>query len=266
MSYVFALACLVGMVALFLSYPRKKVLRVAAFQPAWRRYLLAKVPFYAGLPPERRAEFERRVLEFWAHCAISGIDVQVTDEDRLLVAAGAVIPLFAFPTWRYRGLDEVLLYPGTFNERFETAGDGRSILGQVGTGAMGRKMILSKPALHHGFDVRTDKENTAIHEFVHLIDGMDGTTDGLPEVLLQRPYAIPWMALVKREMERIHAGRSDIRPYGGVSEAEFLSVVSEYFFQRPDLLRAKHPELYAMLERMFAPPDTGTPIHASSLL
>jgi uncharacterized protein YecA (UPF0149 family) len=33
--------------------------------------------------------------------------------------------------------------------------------------------------------------------------------------------------------------------------AEFFSVVSEYFFERPKLLAKKHPELYALLEKIF---------------
>jgi Mlc titration factor MtfA (ptsG expression regulator) len=32
---------------------------------------------------------------------------------------------------------------------------------------------------------------------------------------------------------------------------KFFAVVSEYFFNPPDLLQEKHPALFAMLERMF---------------
>ena len=45
--------------------------------------------------------------------------------------------------------------------------------------------------------------------------------------------------------------RSDINPYGTTSKGEFLAVVAEYFFERPDLLKEKHPELYAALEAIF---------------
>jgi hypothetical protein len=252
-SYVVALVCIAITIALIRAYPRKKVLKVEAFQPAWRAFLAEKVFFYAGLDASARERFERGILDFWAHCAITGVNTEVTDEDRLLVAASAVIPIFSFPEWRYTNLDEVLLYPAMFNERFETAGEERGTLGQVGTGVMSRKMILSKPALHQGFAGRKDRLNTGIHEFVHLIDARDGFTDGLPEVLMDRPYAIPWMKLMKQEMGRINAGRSDIRDYGGVSESEFLPVVSEYFFERPEQLKEKHPELFAALERMFKP-------------
>ncbi len=42
-----------------------------------------------------------------------------------------------------------------------------------------------------------------------------------------------------------------INPYGSYNRVEFFAVISEYFFERPELLAAKHPELYKHLRRMF---------------
>jgi hypothetical protein len=44
---------------------------------------------------------------------------------------------------------------------------------------------------------------------------------------------------------------SDIDMYGATNPAEFFAVISEYFFERPDLLKANHPELSEMLERIY---------------
>jgi Mlc titration factor MtfA (ptsG expression regulator) len=52
-------------------------------------------------------------------------------------------------------------------------------------------------------------------------------------------------------MEKIRAGHSDINPYGLKNEAEFFAVASEYFFENPNKMKREHPELYAMLERVF---------------
>tara|TARA_R110000765_G_scaffold9911_3_gene30825 strand:+ start:227 stop:403 length:177 start_codon:yes stop_codon:yes gene_type:complete len=52
-------------------------------------------------------------------------------------------------------------------------------------------------------------------------------------------------------MEAINDNHSDIRKYGGTNEAEFFAVASEYFFERPDLLKKKHPELYKVLVECF---------------
>ena len=44
---------------------------------------------------------------------------------------------------------------------------------------------------------------------------------------------------------------SDIDMYGATNHAEFFAVISEYFFERPDLLKVNHPGLYEMLERIY---------------
>lgn len=228
---------------------RSKVL--PPFPAAWRVVLAEEVDFYRKLSAEDRARFEQRVSEFLQDVRITGVGTTVTDRDRMLVAASAVIPIFGFPEWRYRGLREVLLYPTSFNHRFETAGAGRTILGQVGSGVMSGKMILSRPALEQGFANETSKTHVGIHEFVHLIDLLDGAVDGVPEVLLRRQYTLPWLELMRRKIEAIGKDRSDIDAYAGSSPGEFFPVVAEYFFKRPDLLARKHPRLYAQLERMF---------------
>ena len=222
-----------------------------AFPPAWRTILSKEVAFYNTLSKEEKKHFEFKLQEFLLNYRITGIQVDVDITDRLLIASSGVIPIFKFPKWRYNNLYEILLYPCMFNEDFETTGPDRNILGMVGTGYMEGKMILSKTALRHGFDVDSDKKNTAIHEFIHLIDKADGSTDGIPKLLLERPYVLPWLNLIKEKMDEIYDKESDINPYGGTSKVEFFAVASEYFFERPKLLAKKHPELYNLLEEIF---------------
>ena len=222
-----------------------------SFPKAWRTILTQEVAFYNTLSTEEKSHFEFKIQEFLLNYRITGIQVEVDTLDRLLVAASGVIPIFEFPKWRYTNLYEILLYPCMFNEDFETDGPDRNILGMVGTGYMEGKMILSKTALRHGFDVDSDKKNTAIHEFIHLIDKADGTIDGIPKLLLEQPYVLPWLNLIKEKMDEIHDKESDINPYGGTSNVEFFAVASEYFFERPKLLSKKHPELYDLLEEIF---------------
>ncbi len=221
------------------------------FPKDWRILLIQEVAFYNSLNPEEKKQFEYKVQEFLLNYRITGIQTTVELIDKLLIAASGIIPIFKFPSWKYTNLYEILLYPNTFDEDFKTTGKGRRILGMVGTGFMEGKMILSKPALHHGFDNSTDKRNTAIHEFIHLIDKMDGSIDGIPKLLLERPYVLPWFELINNKMDEIYHNHSDINPYGGKNKVEFFAVASEYFFERPKLLAKKHPKLYEMLEEIF---------------
>ena len=131
------------------------------------------------------------------------------------------------------------MYPNSFNQSHETSGDDRQILGMVGNGYMEGVVILSKRALHHGFSNKTDKNNTAIHEFVHILDKQDGNIDGVPQVLMDNASTMPWVEMIRKKMEEITDKESDIRPHGATNQQEFFAMASEYFFERPALLRSK---------------------------
>ncbi len=193
------------------------------------------------------------MMLFLSEVNIDGVSIDVEELDEILISASAVIPVFGFKTWYYNNLSGIILYPDTFNEnlQFKNEGKSRRILGMVGTGRFEKQMILSKKALHKAFSNDTDKHNTPVHEFVHLVDKMDGATDGIPEQLLGRDYIKPWLELMHDEMKAINNDQSDIRKYALTNEAEFFAVVSEYFFERPKLFKRKHPELYEILQLCF---------------
>lgn len=219
----------------------------------WHQLLLKNILFYKKLSIKDQKLFCKKMIQFLNSTNIEAIHCTLEELDTLLVAASAVIPVFKFPNWQYTNLTTVLLYPDYFDEdlQFNTNVKDRNIAGLVGTGRFQNQMILSKRALYHGFNNKTDKGNTAIHEFIHLLDKADGIVDGIPAVLLEKQYIIPWLQLVHKKMEDINTNKSDIRNYGGTSEIEFLAVASEYFFERPKLFKRKHPELYTMLEACF---------------
>ena len=250
--FTFMVLAIFILVAWLLIKPRTRAGKPEVLSANYKQLLEENVLFYQRLNEEQRLEFETRVQQFLSTVRVNGAGgVAVEDLDRILVGASAIIPIFSFPNWHYGNIREVLLYPESFSEEFEIAGGNRPVLGMVGDGPMQQVMILSQHALREGFSNKTDKSNTAIHEFVHLIDKTDGATDGVPEILLQHRYMLPWVNMVHKNIKEIQTNKSDINPYGAKNQAEFFAVVSEYFFERPDLLKTKHPELYEMLDYVF---------------
>jgi Mlc titration factor MtfA (ptsG expression regulator) len=248
-------ATLTVLIIMFLYYFlfkwQKKTRAVGRISASYRQLLEVYVPFYQQLNDGRKSEFEERVQEFLAGVRITGVKTRVEDIDRVLIAASAIIPIFNFPGWQYINLHEVLLYPGAFDEDYRLEGSQRSYLGIVGNGPLNHVMILSQSALRHAFINKTGRENAALHEFVHLVDKMDGSVDGLPAFILDKQYILPWLQLMRREIALIQENHSDINPYGATNEAEFFAVVSEYFFKRPQLFKERHPELFELLEKIF---------------
>lgn len=251
MVYFILFLMLLGFVG-YVFYKRN-ARKAKPFPKHWHPILLKEVEFYRALNTGEQQRFQKRIMQFLSEVYIDGVDVDITELDQILIASSAVIPVFAFKEWYYTTVSSILLYPDNFNEDFQFLNKSKSrrIAGVVGTGRLEGKMILSKKALHHGFKNDNDKRNTAIHEFVHLIDKMDDNIDGIPEILMQNAYTIPWLKLVHDKMETINNDQSDIRAYGGTKQSEFFAVAAEYFFEEPKLMKRKHPELYQMMAACF---------------
>lgn len=220
----------------------------------WHTLLEKNVLFYKKLTPKNKLRFKNKVQLFLNTTIIEAVAFELTELDKLLVASSAVIPIFNFDNWKYPNLSTVIIYPDHFNKdlEFSNKAENRIIGGLIGTGRFENQMILSKKALYRGFINKTDKGNTGVHEFVHLLDKLDGTVDSIPEQLIQNNNIAPWIDLMYQKMEAINNDASDIRNYGGTSKEEFFAVASEYFFERPKLLKRKHPDLYKMLVDCFS--------------
>ena len=224
------------------------------FPAEWRNFLSERVVFYGNLGPQDRTVFEQRVQLFLAEKRVQGIDTDIDDEVRLMVASSAIIPVFAFPGYTYPHVNEVLIYPNSFDSTFQTQryqGHRQYISGMVGDRFMNGTVVLSKADLVRDFDGMKGRTNVGVHEFVHLLDKADGAVDGIPEMLMQHRYVGPWLLEIKEEAKRIEKGKSDINPYALKNNAEFLAVVSEYFFENPEKMQKKHPELYARLSAIY---------------
>ena len=231
---------------------RRRACLSRPFPAEWGAVLQREVVFYRALDPDEQQRFRRELQVFLCEKRITGIGTDVDTTTLVLAGASAIIPIFGFPEWEWDQINEVLIYPERFNEDFSfDEGKDRHTLGMVGTGPMSRLMILVKPDLLAGFRNPNDKRNVGVHEFAHLVDKSDGHVDGLPGVGLDRRAIGPWVELVRRKMAEIDSGDSDIDRYALTNEAEFFAVASEYFFERPGVMERKHPELYAMMERVF---------------
>lgn len=208
-----------------------------------------RVAIYRALDEPARTRFRKLGAIFLDETPIIGVACEIDDTVRALVVASAVIPIFAFPTWEYAGLRKVLVRPEAFDAGFGAqAGAGPDALGMVGvSGCFHGVMILSRPDLIDGF-AQADRANVGIR-FAHLVDAGDGAIDGIPATM-PRACVAPWAALVRSELER-HRSRAGLSSYALTNEAEYFAVASEAFFERPDDLRQRMPELYDLLERAF---------------
>ena len=213
------------------------------FPGEWRDFLLEAYDHYERLPEEWRQRFERDLRLFLSEKRITGVGTETTDELRLLVAASAVTLSLGWPEYEWRQLTEVLLYADDFDRDYTVGEDEVSGLAHPwGT------VILSVPSLYQSFEYPDDGYHVGIHEFAHILDVDHTHFDGIP-VGLRGALADEWVGVMEREMERLRRNPrgSAFDPYGAHDPVEFLGVGVEAFFEMPQRVRRRHPEVYRIL-------------------
>lgn len=237
-------------------YLRRRRLLREPFPEPWRRKLAECVGFYRKLDAEGRRHFELDVQIFMAEQQMYGVrGAAVPDEAKLLVAASAAMLGFGMSDWEWPTVRDVVIYPTPFNEDYET-GNGEDLAGMVHHQG---PVLLSGPELRHGFCAESDGYNVGLHELAHVLDFANGSADGVPAGV-EWVAAAPWIQIVADRLERVQRGRyrKVLRDYAGKNEAELFAVAVEVFFEKPEQLEERDPELFEMLYEYFnVDPRTG---------
>ncbi len=251
---VIAFAGIVFFISFWIKSEKKKKEKILnkPFPESWKEILNKEIAFYRDLDELQKIRFENKIKLFLNDIRITGVEIEIIDELRLLAASSAIIPIFYFDEWDYFNLVEILIYDEEVNPNQPNDPErGGTLLGQVRPFQNRHIMLLSMQSLIRGFASMNGKDNLGFHEFAHLIDETVGSIDGIPKSILPPTLVRPWTDLMYKEIERIKQGRSDINPYGVTNSAEFFAVVCEYFFENPDKFKVKHPELYSILSTAF---------------
>lgn len=187
-------------------------------------------------------------------------DFTVTDSIALAVAAQACLPVLRLGLQPYEGFVGIVMHEGPVRARREVADD----LGLVhtyeeelvGEAQEGGPVMLS----WHGGVSPADSPpatrafNVVIHEFVHLLDLLDGEFDGTPP--LPADDRARWQATMQTAFDRFDERSacgydSIIDDYGAQDIGEFFAVSAEAFFTAPRALGQEQPELYRLYRDFF---------------
>jgi Mlc titration factor MtfA (ptsG expression regulator) len=251
--FVLLITLITGLI-LYRLFNRKTIRRIRElskpFPPHWRSLLTAQVEYYRALGDTDKLRFEQRLRIFLLENTIVGVGWEADEQIRLLIAAGAVIPALGLREWEYHGLGTIFVYPDAFDADYRY-GKGAPMAGQVTRNQSFRALAFSRAHVLRSFLLPADGRNVVIHEFVHLIDGVDGAIDGQLEISWTKAEREHWQQRVAIEQQRIATGRTLIDRYALASRIEFLAVLSEYFFELPDVLAAEHPEVFDALKKGF---------------
>jgi hypothetical protein len=216
----------------------------------------ARLPFLVHLNADERKCLREMAREFLADKEWSAAgDLVLTPEIQLSIALQACLPVLNLGLDHYRGWVGIVVYPGDFViQRQIMDEDGvvheydDAVLGEAWEGG---------PVIVSWFDHPEDADgvNVVIHEFAHKLDMGNGTVDGFPRLpadMSRHAWAAAFEPAYKDFCARVDSGEDTfLDPYAVEHPAEFFAVMSEAFFETPDVLSEEYPAVYEQLRRFY---------------
>lgn len=233
----------------------------------WNEAEWAKVlayPLFHGLSEEERALLEQGARHFLTTKSLIGVGgLTVTDRMRLTVAAQAILPILHLDLRSFDDWSTVVLYPTPFRVRdpfTESIGAGLTVVHEeerieAGQARSDGPVLLSWPDVRHGL-ASLDGFNVVIHEIAHKLDMLNGDANGYPPLhrgMDRQRWAGHWSAAYREICQTVDSGEDTgwLDPYAAESPAECFAVLSEAFFEWPDMVALDFPDLYAELSAFY---------------
>lgn len=226
---------------------------------AWREILRARLPVYAALKEQERSKLEQLIQLFLDDKDFYGCaGLVVTDLMRVCIAGEACLLLLGKSGPVYPKLQSILVYPSGFiAKRDSRQEDGTVVAGEhhlLGESWGNGRVILSWDEVEQGARDFTDGHNVVLHEFAHQLDSASGSANGAPP-LRSNSYQT-WASVFSENFEDLqtrvlHGKHTVMDRYGATNPAEFFAVATETFFEKPDQLFDKRPELFEELQQYY---------------
>lgn len=235
---------------------------------------LAALPFIAALDDDEKSRLRALCRDFLAQKEFASAGgLELTDAMCVSIAAQGCLPILNLGFESYRDWVGIVVYPDEFviprsvEDEFGVVHEYDDIAsGEAWAG--GPLLISWRDAQMAG-----DGYNVVIHEFAHKLDMINGDADGIPPLpasIDRRVWEDTLLAAYDDFCDRVDTAEAHgddsgeaffdatgLDDYGAESPGEFFAVMSETFFEAPDVLRQAYPELYAQM-RLFYRQDPAT--------
>ena len=219
---------------------------------------LAGLPILRGLDADERTRLREAASLFVHDKAFSAAGgAEVDDAMQLAIALQACLLTLNLGEGSYRGWSEIILYPDEFlrpHEEIDEAGvvhHSRDIL--AGESWHGGPLVLSIADV--AASGQADGFNVVLHEFAHKLDMLNGDANGYPPLhrgMDAAAWAHDFSAAYENLCARVDAGEDTaIDPYATYDPAEFFAVLTEAFFETPQVVDAEYPAVYRQLRQFY---------------
>jgi Mlc titration factor MtfA (ptsG expression regulator) len=218
----------------------------------------ARLRLLRGLSVENHARLRELAVLFLHEKTFEGAGgMNVTDSMRLAIGLQACLPILNLGLEWYQGWVSIVIYPGGFVPGHTYADEAGVVHTSheplSGESWLAGPVVLSWPSIESGAQ---DGYNLVIHEFAHKLDMLNGAANGMPP--LHRGMDLKaWTRDFSQAFEDLrgrvarHEAGTPIDPYAAETPAEFFAVLSELFFEAPEVVRECYPAVYGQLRDFY---------------
>ena len=222
------------------------------------------------MPNELKQPLDQRILVFLESFKFTGVDLEITEDMKLLIAAQACLLIVNRSMCDYRQLREIKLWKNRIKNSPGAAGTANQR--EVN---LVWKYVKNEVEIEFDFSKRRrrstgswDGFNVTLHEFAHVLDFVDdGVAQSIPVAKNSKDYE-QWKAMLEEEYPRLEKAyenhgqsffgilRPEIKSYAMREDSrgrrvEFLTCATEAFFERAYYLRRDWPEVYDLLKDFY---------------
>ena len=214
-----------------------------------------QLSFLRGLSVEEKQSLEELCLLFMHHKVFEGAKgFQITPYVMLVISLQACLPILRLGLNCYDNFSTIIVYPYDFITNRQMMDENgvvdHDMAHTLGEAWLSGPVILSWPSSKEGGI--EDGSNLVIHEFAHKLDMQNGVANGFPP-LHKDMNSSDWVREFSKAYDYFesHCKGDQLHGfdcYGASEPAEFFSVFSEMFFEKPGKVRKHFPEVHNLLE------------------
>lgn len=238
---------------------RRKRWRESPFPDSWSETLERNVSPFRELTDDVQDQLRQFIQVFireknWEGCG----GFVVTDEVKVTISGWVGILVLGRQPEYFDHVLSILVYPSAYRAPVKIPTGGGVIL--EGQSSREGEAWYRGPVILSWSDVIADSRDRhrgnhlVLHEFAHQLDMQDGhQTNGIPPM--------PWSqrelwerVMHKAYLEHCHQcdyGQNWLDPYGATNPQEFFAVMTEAFFEAPDVVMLEAPDVFDQLRTFY---------------
>jgi len=236
----------------------RRIIQRSTINAAQWEEAMSALPLLKGMTLDDRKQLCELAILFLHRKVFEGAQgFVVTQSMALIIALQACLPILKLGLHVYNGWYSVIVYPSGFAPK-RVVTDEYGVEHHVQSNLSGESWLKGPVVLSWDdseYAGVIDGHNLVIHEFAHKLDMQNGAANGFPPLhkgMDRSAWVSAFSEGFKDFQNKCDRGKHiGIDCYAASSPAEFFAVLSEVFFERPDVIQHYYPAVYDQLSHYY---------------